>query len=262
MALRSLIAVLCLAAIVGGCRDTGTAVVRYRLIATIEVDSHPVEYSTTMKIEYENKRAPGEWLIINILSGINPNITYTKTYGEALIIDLGHRGTMYLLPYQYKSSGVLSSFHAGAVLQTLGVVNGLHAINDADCDRIHNIKGRFPFQMARPGTSELRPAMVTFGNELDPQSVRQVDPFDLETSFGNGVKWQSLEIEITNAAVTSSLPKRLPWLKDRDRNRTADSSLLMYPLQSGVGLVRTIQSGHFFHHNSHRPDCEKSSGGC
>jgi len=54
------------------------------------------------------------------------------------------------------------------------------------------------------------PMLVRFADPDDPKSVAQVDPEDLEASFGAGVKLHRMTVEITDEPVTTGLSARLP----------------------------------------------------
>ena len=47
------------------------------------------------------------------------------------------------------------------------------------------------------------PLLVTFTDINDPSSVKKVEPWDLESHFGAGVKLKRITLEITDEAVTS-----------------------------------------------------------
>jgi hypothetical protein len=55
--LRTVFAVLCLGIVLAGCQDPRSANVRYRVIATVEVDGKSVEKSTVMEIKSLQTRA-------------------------------------------------------------------------------------------------------------------------------------------------------------------------------------------------------------
>jgi len=57
------------------------------------------------------------------------------------------------------------------------------------------------------------PLLVTFTDINDPSSVQRVDPDDLATHFGPGVKLKTITLEITNEPVTRGrVEKVLGWL--------------------------------------------------
>lgn len=57
------------------------------------------------------------------------------------------------------------------------------------------------------------PDLVTFANVADPNSVMTVDAEHLDATLGQGIRWQSITIQIVDGPVTRGLEKRLPWLK-------------------------------------------------
>jgi hypothetical protein len=96
--LRTVFVVLCLGVVLAGCQDPRSSTVRYRVIATVEVDGKPVEKSTVMEIKYRTfDNQDVNWFIAAV-TGMSRTLTSTQQYGEALIIDLGDRGTAFLLP--------------------------------------------------------------------------------------------------------------------------------------------------------------------
>ena len=59
------------------------------------------------------------------------------------------------------------------------------------------------------------PLLVTFSDIEDPASVKKVEPWDLESHFGAGVKLKRMTLEITGESVTSGrVEKVLGWLGD------------------------------------------------
>ena len=47
-----------------------------------------------------------------------------------------------------------------------------------------------------------KPLLVTFSDINDPSSVKKVDPYDLESHFGAGVKLKRITLEITDESVS------------------------------------------------------------
>ena len=62
---------------------------------------------------------------------------------------------------------------------------------------------------------EKLPSLVTFRDISDPKTVVRLDPRDLESAFGPGVKLKSATIEITEEPITTGITTRLPWLVGR-----------------------------------------------
>ncbi len=67
---------------------------------------------------------------------------------------------------------------------------------------------------------QLYPLLVTFRDIRDPMSVERVDAQALEKSFGPGVKLKRISVEISDMSVTTTIEKRLGWLR-----RNADGGL-------------------------------------
>lgn len=64
---------------------------------------------------------------------------------------------------------------------------------------------------------ELLPALATFGNINDPNTIMLVDPNDLEVHFGPEIMLKRATIEITSDPVTQGrIEKILTWLTDWD----------------------------------------------
>jgi hypothetical protein len=165
----------------------------FRLIATAEVNGQKVEGSTVMQINYQRGR--------------------TKLKGEALILDLKGRGTVYVLPYAHDlSSGSLNQVYEYGVLNSLGIENSIGSLDSEDFDRIRKARGRIPFRNGSPTTL---PAFVAFRDEKNPKTIYEVDPKNFGHSFA-GTRFVSLDIEFTNDSVTDRLKQRLPWLNTRN----------------------------------------------
>jgi hypothetical protein len=56
----------------------------------------------------------------------------TRLYGEALIADLGDRGTIYILPIQHPLKASLAQVYEYGVLSTFGIKNSIGSLTDAD----------------------------------------------------------------------------------------------------------------------------------
>ena len=246
--LRTVFAVLCLGVVLAYCQDTRSATVRYRVIATVEVDGKPVEKSTVMEIKYRTVDDPNVNWFIWAVTGMSRTVTYTEQYGEALIIDLGDRGTAFLLPTTYSpysSTGrghFGSGFYDTSLLITFGITNKLLRLDANDYARLRNVKGRFPLKTRHP---DVHPAMAALLNEKYPQTIFQVDPYNMEASF-SGVRLVGIDIEITKDPVTSKLRQRLPWLMGRRGKLAADHSTPVIPLKTGDRFVTAIQEHDFF----------------
>jgi hypothetical protein len=180
-----------------------SATVRYRVIATVEVDGQRMEGSTVMEANFRHL----EFSLIGAGGA-------TTLYGEALILDLKGRGTVFILPVWYHDKTELIQIYEFGIPLTFGVRRSIGVMNDEDFARLRRAKGRKPFSIALVSPDVRLPLFVAFRDEKTPNTVYEVDPQHMDSAFP-GVRFVSLDIEITDAPVTKALKQRLPWL---DRN--------------------------------------------
>ena len=225
------------AALLGGalmlsqCGDQ-SATVRYRVIATADVDGQRVEGSTVMEVSYRRVK--------NSLIGAGGG---TKLYGEALILDLKGRGTVFMLPVRHHNKTQLMEIYEHGILLTFGVRNSIGTLADEDFARLRQAKGRRPLSFA-PLNPPLRlPAFVAFRDEKAPNTIYEIDPQHMDSAFP-GVRFVSLDIEITDAPVTKVLKQRLPWLEGRSAfDRDTPGKLRA---QKDQPLGHKVTNAHFF----------------
>jgi hypothetical protein len=181
-----------------------SATVRYRVIATVEVDGQRVEGSTVMEANFRH--------VEHSLIGAGGA---TTLYGEALILDLKGRGTVFILPVEHQKKQIINNqFYEFGIPVIFGIRGGVGAMTDEDFAQLRRAKGRVPFSFAAIGVPTRLPLFIAFKDEKKPNTVFEVDPQHMDSVFP-GVKFISLDIEITDAPVTNVLKQRLPWL---DRN--------------------------------------------
>ena len=103
-----------------------------------------------------------------------------------------------------------------------------------------------------PGTAtELKPdnypMLVTFDDIKDPKTVRQVDPFNLAATFGDGYALKSMQLEITDEKVTEGEVERvLGWFADlRSKGfRLNGAKCVACPVESKI-LADLLGTGDF-----------------
>ena len=143
--------------------------------------------------------------------------------GEATVVDLGPRGLLFATlasENDLASSGVASFYGGCEAPFPRGKFPGKFvqggSANDEYIDYLDALnrqkpKGDVPFKYL--------PMLARFRNPNDPTSVERVDPVDLAASFGAGVKFDRMSIEITDASVTKGIETALPWLSGREPER-------------------------------------------
>jgi hypothetical protein len=176
-----------------GCFGFDHVVKRIKIIAMAEVDGKPVEGSTVMEITW---RPRGD-------GGMN-----VDHLGEAVVLELAGRGTIFMLPMIMFKNGLDSSGIWGhEMAQLLGIKGSVHK---NQLNGIVELKGRYPFKPLRDGTAA--PLMVAFKDENEFRSIYRVEPEKFSEHFGSGVKFVGVDFEITDEPVTKVLVKRLPIL--------------------------------------------------
>lgn len=136
---------------------------------------------------------------------VNPRITpemnnSVSVKGEAVVVDLGEKGVLFALlkgnddnDYGYRI--VFNEFQRSGATTPEGIkfYSSLKAKKKLAFDKI--------------------PMLVRFKDINDPKTVELVDPYDLEKTFGKGVKLVSATLEMTDEGVTSGvIEKKLMWL--------------------------------------------------
>lgn len=214
----------------GGC--FGQSVTRrFRVIATVDVDGKEVEGSTVMEITYS--RVKGSL----IGSGGSTNLK-----GEALILDLPGKGTVYAMPVSISNNGSLTQIYDYVVFNTLEIPGAVGAVPDWGVEKLRTAEGRFQFRMG--GRSERLPLFVAFENERDPKSIYEVDPYKLGDYFP-GVTLKSFDIEFTDLPVTHKIEKRLAWLSEQGPQFKTDPPGYGRPVRD-LPLDYKISKSHFF----------------
>ena len=130
----------------------------------------------------------------------------TTPHGESLIFDLPHGTTFFVLPIWEGKDGSFGGVFEGAVLKTFGIDSSFGTLTDEDFAKMKALSGRKPFKYYGH-----MPAFVSFRKETQPKTIFQLQPYKMEQTFP-GVKFIGLDIEITDAPITTKLRQRLPWL--------------------------------------------------
>ena len=190
---RSLLAPLC-ALPPASCQGE-SATVRFKVIASATVDGRPVESSSVMEITYSK--------VTHSLIGTGGA---TRLYEEALICDLGGKGTAYILPLEHPPHASPSQVYEDGILTTFGVKNGIGSLSNSDLAALRTVRGRRLFHLYN--TSRL-PAFVAFTDEKSPKTIYEFGQRNLEAIFPRA-RFIGLDIEVTSEPITKKLTQRLP----------------------------------------------------
>ena len=195
----------------------------YRLTVEAEVDGKPLSASGVIRILF----AEPHCLLCN-----NNYVAIPK--GEAIPLDLGDRGTAFVLLKRGKD---LNSAPDSIVLHTF-----------PDYFKYLKPGGMIPAVQGLSGKVNLPitrlPMIVRFTDINDPKSVEQVDPEHMDKTFGAGVKITHASLEITKDPITTGIVKRFPpWFEElrlKNSSLDGDTSLarsVPRPLSNDLGIV-------------------------
>ncbi len=176
-----------------------TATMRYRLTYVIEAAGETKTGSSIVQVRREDTtKLP------------LPNTGYgNRVTGEAVVVDLG--GGKYLFSLLKESKRTRTDSTAAEWLPyTVFKDLGSEGMNPVEFTRMLADK--------KPSESLAHyqlPLLVTFTDINDPASVVRVDPDDLESHFGAGVKLKAVTLEITDEPVTNGRVEGvLGWWKE------------------------------------------------
>ena len=176
---------------------------RYRLTVEVETPEGVKTGSSVIEVEQSMGRAGGSPLHSQI---------YRRIQGEAVAVDMPGGKTLFALlrsdndiEWASKVMFMLAPDVAGET-------------GDEKFDNMLLIKGKIEVPRTFPPVAWIPersayPMMVTFGDLADPTSVAEVDPDDLATIFGEGVKLKRITVELTDDPVTTGIEERLDWLR-------------------------------------------------
>ena len=116
--------------------------------------------------------------------------------GEAVVVDLGKRGVLFLL---------LSEDYAHNVVFHVFPFNGANTPE--------GMKYYSSLKNVQKSIRNYLPTMVTFKDLNNPMTVRAVDADNLEKVFGEGVHLKDALIEMTDEPVSWTIYNYLPWLE-------------------------------------------------
>jgi hypothetical protein len=127
-----------------------------------------------------------------------------SVHGEAVAIDIPGRTTLFLLLRDAGSQdwAIWMPHHAFA-----SQLDAAATTDGKVLDRLSHSPGT---------TATLAPAdypmMVRFRDLDDPATIERVDPANLAASFGPGITFRGITVQLTKDPVTTGISRSLPWL--------------------------------------------------
>ncbi len=209
-----------------GCGDQRDSY-RYRLAAEVETPEGLKTGSSVIEVNVRQHISPGGQVAES-----------SESEGQAVIVDLGERGKLFVL----LGSKAIEDWAAWAMASVIGLKpyqpkpppplkttreeraqaaeDDIIARSDDWLDRIHSAAQQGTvYQVPRHVSivtlqdMDVYPLMARFGDLRDPKTVMLVDPDVLDQAFGNGVRLKRLTIQPTNDPVSTGIEKVLPWVK-------------------------------------------------
>jgi hypothetical protein len=195
---------------------------RYRLTVDVEADGKVHTGSGVIEVTF---RRHG-WSDTQTL-GVHPTLK-----GEAIPVDLGERGTFFVLLQKAPDRGAVSD-PAYLPLQAFDLESG--GLTGDKLRRLGSVSAR--------ATVKDLPLMVRFRDLKEPMSVERVDPGNLEKSFGSGVRLIRATVETTRDPLTTGILKRLPWLPEY-HSKLFDGRRI-HTIEAPNQLANSLGSGSF-----------------
>jgi hypothetical protein len=204
---------------------------RYRLTLEAVVDGEPKTGSSVIEVIFSKQPK------------IRSELT-TSYRGEAVVLDLGSRGTLFAL---LKAGSDSRSIPETIVFRAFDFPGGIFPSGSVE-DGFRQIR-QLSGKRELPLTS--LPMLVRFRDLNDPMTVEQVDPRDIAKSFGVGTNlvrasleivpagvWPFNRIGITGEPVATGIEERLIWLNHLDRYNSIPGNPFSSTLPSEINGFR------------------------
>lgn len=167
---------------------------RYRLELTLEVDGKPHTGSSVIEVR---------WIGGPALDRQGAYSASGHVYGQAPLIDLGHRGVL----IASLIGGDLSLPNHGFSARWLGAQAFGNDSSYLRLPQLPHLRGR------RNLSSNNWPRLMWLPDPSDRTSAREIALDDIENVFGRGARFTSAFVEITNDPIVFDIDKKLPWYR-------------------------------------------------
>lgn len=172
---------------------------RYRLTVVVDTPEGPRSGASVVEVTEERPTGLGR-----------QRAGLLSVSGEAVAVDLGARGTLFVL---LKDGSRTATFSSQAAVIASAVFPG--AGSETLAERFRRYRSE---TLKTRLTPEQLPLMARFRDRLDPTTVEPIADHDLAAAFGDGVRLREATLETTRDPVTRGIEQHLNWLtlaKDR-----------------------------------------------
>lgn len=198
----------------------------FRLDVTFEVDGEQVTGSGVQTFK------------VSRVVGLSQRTWNHRIYGEAIIVDLPNRPSVFVLMNLPRKDGSIASGSGGYNFLIQDVCRLRDKTQDLGPAGYVRFAGNLTGSCQVP--RRYIPLMVAFENEQEPTSVKQVFPENPESTLGEGVRFLGAEITITNEPMTNGIRHRLNWLSNYSEPSLGDRSTRMKRK-----FLSALRHGHF-----------------
>lgn len=158
-------------------------------------------------------------ILVETPDGIKTGAAVREVYASE---QPGFMGVSARTHYSVKGEAVVVDLGDGKYLFSIMDIDGSYLLVDKafPFSEAHNID-HIRYYASLTGKRDMplnSTAFVTFKDINNQMTVKSVNPFNLEKSFGVGVKLKDVVIEMTDEPLTWEIDKYLPWLSDLHGN--------------------------------------------
>jgi hypothetical protein len=195
----------------GACGLAGERFPSYRYRLTVEVDTPDGVKRGSSVIGVDLRRSSPDSLPMG-------RVLQWRIQGEAVVVDLGTRGTMFALLESSNSKGWVFWNMFSLLPPRSGKSNSSKDGQAQQIERMLAITGRHQlprWDVAGGQRADNYPLLVRFADPDDPKSVQRIDPENMAASYGPGVRLRSITVErTTDPPGPNIILQRLKWLKN------------------------------------------------
>ncbi len=207
--------------------------IRYRLTLEAEVDGKPINGSGVIEVTYRKQMSIG---------AVGRDVD-ARFRGEAVVLDLGRRGALFVLLKAGASDD--RSGPASIVLKAFGLGGVFPGWDPESLKKVRTISG------TRELPLDSLPLTVRFRDVNDPMTLELVNPFNIAERFGAGARlvqatieivpagiWPFNSLGITGEPITTGIDRKLVWLNHLDKYNSVPGNPFTNKLPSEISGLR------------------------